>query len=683
MSISVETLALAKKNTKQAVEEALTSVYTYRGSVETLNDLPTSGQKVGDVYNVVSEAGQNYAWDGSNWDALGIAENLGDIEFTDSEGNTKTINEDFWDAEKVRGQINNLSNGLNDVSNKTNYGIQKAADANNQANAAFNKANDVSNTANTAANIANNASNIANDAVNSLNDLGNVEFNNKKTITVNYPKAGNIYFDLNELDNNDVIEFYFPNREEITNYISNHPEVNGELLQIPMFGDTTVLTQKDIASTDIEQYLQRDADTEFVSIPVSKIKEWSDNKRFAIFPLRLFYKNSSNQIIRSNCYLNSLDNYITYSSNTRETISERYYEKQEIDDMLNGYNNNNLGNVEFESIKTKVQEQSFSIKQNIFNQSSAMFPNNKGQKIKITQDLDINKIQFNDDMEGYYYLGTVEVENFDEVYELRINDEYNVSTFAGHSNNQTLDNSYVLDTMPIFLYGSPTYRDFDMVVPVDFVTQYCPQNNINFLSFIDSCVGQNNTIVKLVNPVFNINYDALIKQTINQDYYDKEDVDNLISNAAPAAWQQVSTVTTNEATNSVTFPIDKNYDEYLITFNRPIVMDGPNPADSMTSNDGSLLLSIGGQTVIGSKLSIYKKMDGIYTVKRIIDNMYYGTGYHNGLMSNMKDYTENIVDINDASNGGVMLSTSASGSTANIASNVTITLYGKGGQETE
>ena len=87
MSISVETLALAKKNTKQAVEEALTSVYTYRGSVETLNDLPTSGQKVGDVYNVVSEAGQNYAWDGSNWDALGIAENLGDIEFTDSEGN--------------------------------------------------------------------------------------------------------------------------------------------------------------------------------------------------------------------------------------------------------------------------------------------------------------------------------------------------------------------------------------------------------------------------------------------------------------------------------------------------------------------------------------------------------------------------------------------------------------------
>lgn len=81
MSISVETLALAKKNTKQAVEEAVTSVYRYRGSVETFEDLPTSGQKVGDVYNVEKEAGRNYAWDGSNWDALGIAENLGDIEF--------------------------------------------------------------------------------------------------------------------------------------------------------------------------------------------------------------------------------------------------------------------------------------------------------------------------------------------------------------------------------------------------------------------------------------------------------------------------------------------------------------------------------------------------------------------------------------------------------------------------
>ena len=180
-----------------------------------------------------------------------------------------------------------------------------------------------------------------------------------------------------------------------------------------------------------------------------------------------------------------------------------------------------------------------------------------------------------------------------------------------------------------------------------------------------------------------INYAA---NTANNAYNTANAATNLAQAAydaanslAPAAWQEISNVTTNEATNSVTLPIDKEYDEYLITFNRPIVMDGPNPADSMTSNDGSLLLSIGGQTVIGSKLSIYNKMDGIYTVKRIIDNMYYGTGYHNGLMSNLKDYTENIVDINDASNGGVVLSTSASGSTANIASNITITLYGKGG----
>lgn len=45
-------------------------MYKYKGSVETVSALPSSGNTTGDVYNVES-TGMNYAWNGSDWDALG------------------------------------------------------------------------------------------------------------------------------------------------------------------------------------------------------------------------------------------------------------------------------------------------------------------------------------------------------------------------------------------------------------------------------------------------------------------------------------------------------------------------------------------------------------------------------------------------------------------------------------
>ena len=60
-----------------AAQLGLSTVYKYKGSVETYADLPTSGQQVGDVYNVKQadpdhniEAGDNVAWDGEKWDIL-------------------------------------------------------------------------------------------------------------------------------------------------------------------------------------------------------------------------------------------------------------------------------------------------------------------------------------------------------------------------------------------------------------------------------------------------------------------------------------------------------------------------------------------------------------------------------------------------------------------------------------
>lgn len=60
-----------------AAQLGLATVYKYKGSVETYADLTTSGQQVGDVYNVKQadpdhniEAGDNVAWDGEKWDIL-------------------------------------------------------------------------------------------------------------------------------------------------------------------------------------------------------------------------------------------------------------------------------------------------------------------------------------------------------------------------------------------------------------------------------------------------------------------------------------------------------------------------------------------------------------------------------------------------------------------------------------
>lgn len=55
-----------------ALKSDLTSLYRYKGSVTNYASLPSTGNAVGDVWNVEA-TGMNYAWTGENWDALGEA----------------------------------------------------------------------------------------------------------------------------------------------------------------------------------------------------------------------------------------------------------------------------------------------------------------------------------------------------------------------------------------------------------------------------------------------------------------------------------------------------------------------------------------------------------------------------------------------------------------------------------
>lgn len=54
---------------ESAITTALSSVMHYKGTVPTYEDLPDSGQVIGDVWNV-TDTGANYAWNGTGWDEL-------------------------------------------------------------------------------------------------------------------------------------------------------------------------------------------------------------------------------------------------------------------------------------------------------------------------------------------------------------------------------------------------------------------------------------------------------------------------------------------------------------------------------------------------------------------------------------------------------------------------------------
>lgn len=56
--------------TKSEIDSRLTSGMHYRGNVPTYNDLPSQDNVAGDFYNCV-DTGNNYAWDGTEWDFVG------------------------------------------------------------------------------------------------------------------------------------------------------------------------------------------------------------------------------------------------------------------------------------------------------------------------------------------------------------------------------------------------------------------------------------------------------------------------------------------------------------------------------------------------------------------------------------------------------------------------------------
>ena len=130
-------------NEINTVAGKLTGVYTYKGSKATFAELPTEGNVSGDVWNVEEAhdghpAGTNWAWNGSEWDAL-----AGSIDLSNSfnkeevnaaikvetdrataeegrlalliEANTTAAANAQAKADANEGQINSLSQSIGDI----------------------------------------------------------------------------------------------------------------------------------------------------------------------------------------------------------------------------------------------------------------------------------------------------------------------------------------------------------------------------------------------------------------------------------------------------------------------------------------------------------------------------------------------------------------------------------------
>lgn len=89
---------------KSQVDSRFTSVYIFKGSVDSVEDLPTEGNVIGDVWNV-RKNDTNYAWTSEGWDALG-----GTAELASLTANGLMSKEDFAKLQGIEAgaQVNKI-----------------------------------------------------------------------------------------------------------------------------------------------------------------------------------------------------------------------------------------------------------------------------------------------------------------------------------------------------------------------------------------------------------------------------------------------------------------------------------------------------------------------------------------------------------------------------------------------
>lgn len=147
-----ETLAgynISDAYTKAEIDSKLSSVYKYKGSVNSYSDLPTDGMQNGDVYNIKTadtehgiKAGDNVAWvsSTSEWDVLAGITDLSSYRKASDQDLIDATKENISNADLVRVRVSNLetivgdsTSGLvksvNDLENQITTETQRATNA--------------------------------------------------------------------------------------------------------------------------------------------------------------------------------------------------------------------------------------------------------------------------------------------------------------------------------------------------------------------------------------------------------------------------------------------------------------------------------------------------------------------------------------------------------------------------
>lgn len=130
--------SLSNYYTKSEVDEKVSSVYKYKGTVATYSALPSTGLTIGDVYNVESD-GSNYAWTGTTWDKLG-----GDIDLSNYQTKINSSNKLSSDLVDDNGKTNKFVTASEKTTWNSKYekpsdGIPKS-DLDNSVQASLSKA---------------------------------------------------------------------------------------------------------------------------------------------------------------------------------------------------------------------------------------------------------------------------------------------------------------------------------------------------------------------------------------------------------------------------------------------------------------------------------------------------------------------------------------------------------------
>ena len=128
---------ITEEGVQSKIDTALTSVYKWKGSVANKDALPTSNNKIGDVYDT-QDTGMNYGWNGTSWDSLGVLVSGGYVKpeggvpradlaedvqqsLTKADTALQSETQPDWNATSGAAAILNKPTKLSDFNNDSNF----------------------------------------------------------------------------------------------------------------------------------------------------------------------------------------------------------------------------------------------------------------------------------------------------------------------------------------------------------------------------------------------------------------------------------------------------------------------------------------------------------------------------------------------------------------------------------